>query len=237
MTSDTKLARLAAVLYLLTFAAGPAIFSGRQLISGDPAALLAELDASRTTFELVTVLGVVGFIDYLIVAVVFHRLFAPVDRTAANLLVAFVVASVPLSLAALARRMDVLLMLDSGAALREAEILLALQSARNLMATSIIFWGLWLIPLGWLVWRCGFLPRLLGPLLLLGAIYYVVAFFGTVLNSDFEDTAFARIFGLVCLLPGTIGEMGTALWLLIFGTRRRTAAAAAGDGHGGRASA
>lgn len=51
-------------------------------------------------------LGAAGFIDYLLMAALFHRLFAHTSKIAADLMVLFVTASVPLSLAALTQRMD-----------------------------------------------------------------------------------------------------------------------------------
>ena len=101
------------------------------------------------------------------------------------------------------------------------QVVLALQSSNNLMLTSIVFWGLWLIPLGWLVFRSGFMPRVLGALLIYGSLFYVLIFFGTVLDTNYADTAFARIAGLVTGLPSIAAEFGAALWLLIMGARER----------------
>ena len=56
----------------------------------------------------------VGFIDYLAVALVLRRLFSAVSEAVANVMLALVAVSVPLSLAALAQWMDVLSLLDGG---------------------------------------------------------------------------------------------------------------------------
>lgn len=99
--------------------------------------------------------------------------------------------------------------------------MLALHSSNNLMLVSIIFWGLWLFPLGWLVFRSGFAPRVLAVLLMLGGFFYVFTFVGTVFDSDYQNTLFARVVGIISGIPSVIGEVGTALWLLIMGVRER----------------
>jgi hypothetical protein len=233
MTSNDKLARLAGLLYVILLpTTGPAYYSGQLAVAGDAAATLAYLEANRTLFELAIFVGAVGFIDFLLLGLVLHRLFSPVGKTAASLMLAFIATSVPLSLAALARRIDVLSLLDGAESLPalggdqlQAQVVLALHSSNNLMLTSIIFWGLWMIPLGWLVIRSGFVPRVLGILLIVGSVFYVLTFVGTVFDMTYANKLFARIVGIVSGIPGGICEMATALWLLIMGARQRNTAA------------
>jgi hypothetical protein len=232
-TSDNRLARFAGLLYLILLpTCGFGMFgAGRLVVAGNPSATFANIQTSRTLFELAILSGAVGFIDFLIVGLVFHRLFGPVSKSAANLMLAFVAVSVPLSLAALARRLDVLPLLDAARGLfviggdqLPAQVMLALNGSDNLMRMSLIFWGLWLFPLGWLMFRSGFAPRALGVLLILGGFWYVCIFIGGVFNPAYESTLFARIVGFVSGIPGQIGELGTALWLLIMGARERNTA-------------
>ena len=113
----------------------------------------------------------------------------------------------PLSIASLTHKLDVLTLLGHAAWLHafDASALLVAQ----------VFWGLWLIPFGWLVVRSGQLPRLLGYLLVLGGLSYVADFAGQVLVAGYGDMRFA---GYVTL-PAALGEIGTCLWLLVMGAR------------------
>lgn len=240
MTSNDKLARLGGLVYLILLpTCGFGMFgAARLVVAGNPAATLANIQASRTLFELAILLGAVGFIDFLVVGLVLYKLFSPVGKGAASLMLIFVAASVPLSLAAIARRIDVLSLLDAargvsalGGDQLQVQVMLALHSSDNLMRISLIFWGLWLFPLGWLMFRSGFAPRALGVLLMLGGLWYVSIFVGTVFDPAYESTLFARIVGIVSGIPGQFGELGTALWLLIMGAReRKTAVRRAGMG-------
>ena len=101
--------------------------------------------------------------------------------------------------------------------------MLALQSSNNLMLMSAIFWGLWLFPLGWLVFRSGFVPKVLGVLLMIGGFWYSLIFVGTLLDPDYQNTLIARVISFVSGVPSVIGELGTALWLLFVGMRMRPA--------------
>ena len=156
VVSSDKLARLAGLLYLFLLpTTGPAYFYGQLAVVGDPATVLAKVQANQFLFELVVIVGAAGFVDWLVMGVVFHRLFSPVSKVAASLLLVFVAASGMIALAALARRMDVLSMIHAsdviGTGGLDGRTLMTLHSSNNLMLMSVLFWGLWLFPLGWLV--------------------------------------------------------------------------------------
>ena len=77
------------------------------------------------------------------------------------------------------------------------------------------YWGLWLLPLGVLVYRSGFLPRILGVFLLVAGGAYVVS---TV--TYFLLPAYYRLVFLLAAAPaGALGEGGLVGWLLIKGVR------------------
>jgi len=226
LNSEHKLARIAGLLYLILLpTAGPAVFGGKLAVAGDAATTLSNVQSGEAAFKLLIAIGAAGFIDYLVVAVLLHRLFSTINKTAANLLLAFVAVSVTLSLAALARKVDVLYLLNSSSVLSadqlRTQVVLALHSSNNLMQVSIIFWGLWLFPFGWLVFRSGFVPRFLGVMLMLGGFWYLFVFFGTVFDLDYETKIFHTVVGIISGVPSVIGELGTALWLLVMGTRKR----------------
>lgn len=228
MTSNDKLARFAGLLYLILLpTTGLWYGTGRSLMAADAAAMLAKVQASRSFFELAIVVGAAGYIDYLILGLAFYQLFSPVSKRAASLLLGFVAASVPLALSAVARQIDVLSVLDGAKGLPalpgeqlQIQVMLALRSSNNLFLMTNIFSGLWLIPLGWLMFRSGFAPRILYVLLMLGGFFYILAFAGPVFNADYENTFFGRTVGISCGIPGVIGELATCLWLLIRGARQ-----------------
>ena len=75
-----------------------------------------------------------------------------------------------------------------------------------------IFWGLWLFPMGYLVFKSGFLPRILGVLLKIACFSYLIDSFGRLLLPNFGDTIIAAIIEFTLW-----GEILFPLWLLIKG--------------------
>jgi len=170
-------ARLAGLLYLATLpSAGFAYGFVAFMPKDDPAALVTALEAGRRALGWTILLGAVGFIDYLLIATLFHRLLAPAGKVAANLLVLFVTASVPLAFAALAQRMELIALLDAGSVTLMTEAPRLVQREAHLFQLAAIFWGLWMMPLGWLSYRSGLVPRLIGVGLIVGSFGYVLSF-------------------------------------------------------------
>ena len=87
-----------------------------------------------------------------------------------------------------------------------------------------MFWGLWLLPFGWLVARSRFLPRWLGYWLLLDGICWVVFAVTGFLAPAYHDVLF-RVFQ-----PAFLAELAIMLWLLIVGAKENALAADTGAG-------
>jgi hypothetical protein len=223
MTTDGKRSRLAGLLYLiLAPTTGFWYVTGRFFMTGDAATVLSQVVAGRTRLEFSIVAGAIGAIDFLVLGIVFYWLFSATGKLASSLLLGFVAASVPIFLIAVSRQMDVLSLLDQSQAVLgrdqlQAQVLMALHSYNNLFIVTNIFSGLWLIPLGWLVFRCGFMPRTLGVLLVTGSVFYLGSFIGPVFVPQYETTMLGRVIGVLSGVPGFAGELGTIVWLLVRG--------------------
>jgi hypothetical protein len=76
-----------------------------------------------------------------------------------------------------------------------------------------VFWGLWLFPLGQLVYRSRFLPRFLGVWVILGGFAYVVMSLMAFLAPQYKEVVFT--YGQ----PAFFGELALMFWLLIRGAR------------------
>lgn len=206
--------RIAGALYLVVVATGMFCLAWvpSQLGTGvvDAAARIGLFRAGIAAFMAMQV-------AFLLLPLALYRVLGDVDRRAAILMVALAAASVPIGLIALSHRMVALSLLDSAAqatAAVDAAFAASLQRYGHGLRIASLFWGLWLLPFGWLVLRSARIPRVLGVLLMLGGIGYVVKVFGG-LMPGFADSAFARY----ATLPAALGEIGSCLWLLAFGAR------------------
>ena len=88
------------------------------------------------------------------------------------------------------------------------------------MLVSEMFWGLWLLPLGSLVYRSGFLPRFLGVWLFINGLAYVALSLTGILLPQQSKVLFTMA------TPVLFGEAALMLWLLIVGARVQPAAVA-----------
>lgn len=75
-------------------------------------------------------------------------------------------------------------------------------------AFSLIIFGLHLLIIGYLMFKAGFMKRILGILLIIASLGYLVDGFGQVLSSDYHAIIAQYTF---------IGELVLIFWLLISG--------------------
>jgi hypothetical protein len=94
-----------------------------------------------------------------------------------------------------------------------SEVFMILNSYENGIKITSLFWGLWLFPFGYLVFKSGFLPKILGILLMLGCIGYCINIFGRLLVDDYTKIGIAKFFSI----PASLGEIGIGLWMLVTG--------------------
>jgi hypothetical protein len=148
-----------------------------------------------------------------LVAVAFFMLFRRIHAVAAGCVAAFgLVGSAALMLAATSSATALHTALDGSASSAE-NALLMYDLNDSAWVVGGLFFGLWLLPLGWLVLRSSYTPRLIGWLLLAGGSGYLLSTFVTILLPG----ATAAADGL--LVPSTIGELWMIGYLLVKGVR------------------
>lgn len=225
MEPSKKTARTAGLLYLVVVLSG--IFSLAYVPSAlidwqDAAKTFGQIQASGTLFRLGIVAGIICYTAFLLLPFVLYTLLQGVNKTYAMVMVVLAAASVPFSLYNLVHKMDVLTLVGTEQFLdampmaqRQAEVMFHLNAYDNGIQLVSVFWGLWLLPFGYLVFKSGFLPKWLGILLMAGCFGYLVNFLGGFLFPSYASLGIARFVSL----PATVGEIGTCLWLLIAGIK------------------
>jgi hypothetical protein len=145
-----------------------------------------------------------------------YRLLHGVDEGQARLMVWCVVISMAIAFVIVVPESGALRLLLSSAAAPSVEkrqleslakVLLDLHGHGLLVAE--VFWGLWLIPFGVLVKRSGFLPPILGVLLIVNGCAYFATFLTGLLLP-----AYSRAVHNWALIP-ELGELFIMVWLLV----------------------
>jgi len=166
--------------------------------------------------------GVLCYVFFLILPFILFDLFKEVNRNVAVIMVVLAATSVPISLFNMVTKLDVLTLLSGAQYLEalnveqiQAQVMLLLHSYNNGIRVVQIFWGLWLFPFGYLAFKSGYIPKILGISLMLGCFGYLTFFFARII---FPEVTIPKFIGW----PASFGEIGTCLWLLIMGIKHKT---------------
>ncbi len=225
MDSQKKTARIAGVLYLVVVLSGVfhLMYVPSKIMDWDnPSVTLNNIIASETLFRLGILVGLICYTAFLFLPFALYKLLSPVNKAFAVGMVALAVVSVPISFANMLNKFAVLTLLSKanyltamGSDTLQTQVLMYLDFYRNGNQITSIFWGLWLFPFGYLVTKSGFLPKILGILLIAGCFGYIINFTGNFLFEGYSATGFSNF----VTLPGSLGEIGMCVWLLIIGTK------------------
>ena len=220
-----RTARLAGLIYLITVITG--IFHlvyvpNKLILWNNSIKTLENLKNNELLFKLGMIAEVIMLIAFLLLPIILYKLLSNVNKNYAKLMVLFATISIPFSFTNLLTKFSVITLINKPNYLQalttdevQAQLMLYLDSYSNGVNISQVFWGLWLIPFGYLVYKSEFLPKVLGIFLITGGIGYFIQFFGNFLIPNFYET----IIPTITKLPSTIGEIGTCLWLLIVGAK------------------
>jgi hypothetical protein len=222
MNSNKKTARVAGILYLIIFIAGPfAFFLGRTsvVVPGDATATVDNIMASESVFRIGMVAESVIFLVEIVLAAILYELLKPVSQTL-SLAAAFSrLAEAVVQAVNLLTGLPALLLLGGAGYLTvfepaqlDALVLLFLDANAFVILVWGLIFGFHLLLLGYLVYKSGFWPRVLGILLLLAALGYLAQSYGHILAPQYDDLL-ATVVGVLSV-PG---ELAFTLWLLIKG--------------------
>lgn len=231
MSSNKKMARIAGFWYLLMAITGPIgllYVPSKLIVPGDATGTASNIMASESLFRVGIASNLLCQIAFIFLVLALYRLLKGVNQGQASLMVALVLVAVPIAFVNMLNPLAALLLLSSAGFLTVFEpsqlhavamVFLNIQEYGTMIVE--IFWGLWLLPFGLLVFKSGFFPKILGILLILACIGYVVHSFTFLLFPQYE--AIVESFASV---PEAIGELSMVLWLLIVGTKDRKPALA-----------
>ncbi|HEX6355293.1 DUF4386 domain-containing protein, partial [Actinophytocola sp.] len=181
----------------------------------DPNAMLATLVAheSLARADVAFELGMV--VTQTLAAVWFYRLFRAVDSVAASGIAAFGLVSAVVGLVSAALRATAVEVSVDPVGDAAANVQILYLVSDNLWGVGALFFGLWLIPMGWCVLRSGWMPRVLGWILIVGGVGYVLSPFVLYLARD------AQVLFDAMAYPASVGEFWMVGYLLIRGVRRQ----------------
>ncbi|HEY2348572.1 MAG TPA: DUF4386 domain-containing protein [Puia sp.] len=226
--SQRQAALIAGVAYILVFivAVLANFFALDKLIVPDDAnATFKNIMANQSVFRFGTAGWIFVIVCDTIVAWGLYIFFRPVGRSISLITAWFRLVFVAifagsfvnhLSILQLVSNEDYINLLDSKQL--HAQLMLSLNAQNNAVSISFVFFGIHIFFLGYLILKSGFIPRMLGILLIVASFGYIINSFGNFLSADYANNKSLFIFTVA--IPGFISELSFTIWLLYQGLKR-----------------
>lgn len=223
-TSPKRLARIAGLLYLLVglfggFAEG--FIEPKMYVAGNAVATAHNVVANAGLVRLGVVADLLDPTIFVFLAMTLYVLLNHVNKSVARAMVILVAISTGIACLNSVFEFEGLRVATDGAYAAalgtggsNALVMLLLDTQHYGLLIDQIFFGLWLAPLGYLVYRSGLFPKALGVTLILGAACYIVDVLTLFLVPDFGQ----RIASFI-VIPSAIAEIWTVGYLLVIGVR------------------
>ena len=221
-----KTARLAGLLYLILVITG--VFSimyvsSQIIVQADAIATAKNILAKEFLFRTGIINDLISNTIFVLLVLVLYKMFKQTNEYQAKLMVVLVIVQIPVVF--IMESLNIAsLMIFKGGLLQTFELnqrqdlaMLFLKINDYGTLTIEMFWGLWLLPFGLLVYKSRFIPRIFGILLIIAGIAYM--------NSSFISLLFPSYSAIVnqpTLLLVAIGEISITLWFLIKGVKNNT---------------
>lgn len=214
-------ARVAGLFYLITIAAG--VFAemavrGALVVRDDATATASNILAHESLYRAGLGADLVMLAAYVVVTVLFYRLFTPAGRSVALIATGFSFVGIAILAVNCLNYVAPLLLLGNehylsvfDTAQAQALALFALKLYGRGYVLAIVFFGTYCVLIGYLLYRSRLVPRTLGALMVIGGAGYLVDSFALLLFPAVSAT-----------LPdlsvlGAVAELALSLWLVAFG--------------------
>jgi len=195
MNSRKKTARMAGFLYLMflvTLIFAEDAVRSKLIVFGDGAATANNIMVSEGLFRIGFMSDLLSAVFFLLSAWALYVLLEPVDKNLALLFVLLILGGVAIQSINMLNQFAALLLLSGADYLKvfqadqlQALAMLFLNLYKNGFIIAQVFYGAWLFPLGYLVFKSGFLPRILGILLMIDSLGILIWFFQFFLFPDY----------------------------------------------------
>jgi hypothetical protein len=218
-----RLARIAGLLYLVVAICGGLGETIRNTVDapGDAPALARAIAAHATLVRAGVAVDLVTAVSWLLTAMALYLLLEHVSVNAARAMVLFTATGVAVMCLNLVHQHGALVLVTDpayAAALGregvEAAARHAFSTLRAGELVSGVFFGLWLLPMGYLAYASRLFPRVLGVLLAIGCLGYLANTFTLLLAPPLGKTLSPYF-----ITPSAVAELAMVLWLLVKGVR------------------
>ena len=223
MNERKKAARVAGLWYLLL-----AITSGyswmyitRTFVPGDAVVTTNNIFATESQYIVSIIGNIVSQISFVFLALTLYRLLKKVNESQAGLMLTLVLVSVPIMFVNIIFQTGAFVILNRADYMKvftanQIAAFVTMFIHLDVIGVHIveIFWGLWLFPLGCLVYKSEFIPKFIAALLVISGAGYIVGSLTSLVIPDIY-----MMIEKYLSIPEALGELVMLFWLLIKGVR------------------
>jgi hypothetical protein len=227
MNSLRKISRIAGIGYLIIFITG--IFANFVVLEGlvdhtNPAETFSNIAAQEFLFRIAILSFIIMVVFDVILAWALYILLIPTNKSLSLLtawlrLVNATIFGMAIynlfSVLHLISGADYFSMIDNS--YLQTQVMQQLDAFNKTWLLGLVFFGVHLFFLGYLIFKSGYIPRLIGILLFIAGIGYLIDSIANFMMPNYNN--YANIFLIVVIVPGVIGELSLTIWLLFKGVK------------------
>ena len=212
-TSPLMFARVAAYGYLIVFVLGFfGVYVESFIVPGDAATTTSNIMASELLFRMGIVTWLIVLAADAVVAWALYYLLEPANGSLSLLAAWFRLVFVAIFGINMLNRLIALQLLGGA---DDSQMMLFLSAHDYGVNIAFVFFGIHIAVLGYVVFKSGYLPRILGILLIVASVGYLIDSFASILSSDYANNE--TLFIIFIAVPAVVSEFSLTLWLLIKG--------------------
>ena len=218
--AQNRIARITGALYLAFILASVLADTLGHIGISEPEQLYQAIITSAASFRLGLVFALISAFLFLGAAWGLYVLLRPVNQDLALLFLLLNTVGVAIQCASMLPLLSAMSLGDPSSQMQtfsavqlEGLSYLSINVYKTGFVTAQLFFGTWLFPLGYLIYKSTFLPRVLGALILLDGIAVLIWFFQALLLPAYPAISYPG------LALSFVAEVGLGLWLLIKGVK------------------
>jgi Domain of unknown function (DUF4386) len=209
-------ARVTGVVYLFYFLTAilAEVFMKGIVVSGDAAATATNIQAHEPLFRLGLGTGLIATAWYIALTALLYELFKPVNRSVSLVAAFFSLVGCAIQAFGSVFQLAPLVISGSSADLSafkpeesQALALILFKLDSQAQTITLVFFGLYCLLIGFLIFKSTFLPRILGVLMALAGLGWLT----------FLAPPLANALSPYVLVLGFLAELSLMLWLLVKG--------------------
>jgi hypothetical protein len=207
--NNKKIAKFAGLLYLVFILSSVFADLFGHIGFGDTETIINTILSNEFLFRIGFIIGLFSALFFLLTAWALYILLKPVNKNIAFLFILLNLCGVIIQCLSILNLIGGMMVLQEN----QWQAILFIQLYKNGFNIAQIFYGAWVFPLGYLIYKSEFIPKIFGIFLMIDCFAILIYFLQFFLFSNYIIIAY------ICYSISAISEFSLTFWLLIKGIK------------------